>query len=266
MVEYHKMRPRAITERKKQLPVCYIGLGILEWHGLHNPVGLDSLKAHGIACYMAERLGGVAMPPLYWGDNRDEICERHLDPVAREDHWYYKDKPHEVDHAASICETMELTKADYDVAASYSKSNGGWELWISLVTHMFVQMESLGFELIVPIPGHYPLIQPLEEAIERYRKRSTAKEVIILTEKIFHMEGKPTPDHAGAFETSLMLAIDPEVVDLGELDPDLSTKLIGVLGQDPRVHASAENGNEILNYLVPYMKQILQKHFKEDFN
>lgn len=44
VIEYHKLRPEQLVKRRTEMPVAYIGLGILEWHGLHNPLGLEELK------------------------------------------------------------------------------------------------------------------------------------------------------------------------------------------------------------------------------
>lgn len=68
LVEYHLLRPRQMIERRNAVPIAYIGLGILEWHGMHNPLGLDGVKANGVACYLARKLGGLVMPPQYWGN------------------------------------------------------------------------------------------------------------------------------------------------------------------------------------------------------
>lgn len=43
-VVYRYLRPKQMVERRDAMPVAYMGLGILEWHGLHNPLGLDGVK------------------------------------------------------------------------------------------------------------------------------------------------------------------------------------------------------------------------------
>jgi creatinine amidohydrolase len=239
-VEYHRLRPRQLVARRRALPVAYLGLGILEWHGLHNPLGLDGLKAHGVACYLAERLGGVALPPLYWGDNRAEICERHLDPTVQT-------PPLEsFDHAAVICAHMALSKDAFAADAARSHLEGGWRLWEELMVHILFQAQTLGFQLIVPIPGHYPLRGPLLHAIATYQERAGTSQIFVLDDALYAPDGS-AGDHAAAFETSLLLALAPDLVDLAELDPDLAQRNIGVvLGADPRTAASAAFGHQIL--------------------
>ena len=51
-VRYHMLRPGQIVERRKKCPIVYIPLGTIEWHGVHNPTGADTLQAEGIALYL----------------------------------------------------------------------------------------------------------------------------------------------------------------------------------------------------------------------
>jgi len=57
-------------------------------------------------------------------------------------------------------------------------------------------------------------------------------------------------DHAGKWETSILMHLRPECVDMGQLSADLDEKLEGVGGDDPRVHASPEAGREIVEAIV----------------
>ena len=63
-VNYINLRPQQLVEMRRKKPVAYIGLGILEWHGLHNPVGLDGIKAHAVLEYIAQEVGGIVMSPF----------------------------------------------------------------------------------------------------------------------------------------------------------------------------------------------------------
>lgn len=61
------MRPSQIDEEKSKAPYIYVPLGAIEWHGRHNVVGLDALKAHAQLVRVAEQAGGVVYPPIYTG-------------------------------------------------------------------------------------------------------------------------------------------------------------------------------------------------------
>jgi hypothetical protein len=58
------------------------------------------------------------------------------------------------------------------------------------------------------------------------------------------------------------MALHPELVEMGELDGDLSKPNLGVLGPDPRIYASREFGNEILNRF----EEIAHNYIKSAFS
>ena len=71
---YEEMYPWEIAQAISQAPVGYLPLGTLEWHGEHNVVGLDALKAQAICARAAQISGGVVLPPFYWAtDEREEL-------------------------------------------------------------------------------------------------------------------------------------------------------------------------------------------------
>src|SRR5690606_3622916 len=137
-----------------------------------------------------------------------------------------------------MCDTLGVARDSFAKDGERSLRNGGWRLWKELVTHTLFQIETYGFAAIVAIPGHYPLRQPLAEAIAAYREEGGACRVLTLDDAPFSDDGKG--DHAAAYETSLCLAAAPETVALDALDADPAAPLAGVaLGEDPRTRASA---------------------------
>ena len=248
LVEYQFMRPQAMAERRDAMPVAYMGLGVFEWHGLHNPLGLDAVKANGIACHIARRLGGIVMPPQYYGDNRAEYAELEFTESFALD---FAEPENKFDHTAPISDLYGIAKEAFEKDAARSLEYGGWELWEKLMVRTMFQIETMGFKAIVLIPGHFPLIAPTHRAIRRYADEGGNCRVLALAEfGPSFAEDNLTGDHAASYETSLMLALCPELVDIGALDPDLSKPNIGVIGKDPRVHASREFGERILEKFV----------------
>jgi creatinine amidohydrolase len=55
-----------MEKRINELPVVYVPFGSLEWHGYHNPLGLDTIKARALCLRAAEQHGGVVTPATYW--------------------------------------------------------------------------------------------------------------------------------------------------------------------------------------------------------
>src|SRR5438309_10781092 len=66
-VEYELMRPPEIAQARARLPLAFIPIGPLEWHGPHLPMGMDGLHAHTEAMEVARRVGGVVLPTYYLG-------------------------------------------------------------------------------------------------------------------------------------------------------------------------------------------------------
>lgn len=252
-VEYHMLRPKELVERREKMPAAYLGLGILEWHGKHNPLGLDGNKANGIALHLAEQLGGVVMPPLFWGDNRAIIAELVFDPDVSP--WLPDGTK---DQTKLIMAAMNLDKSAFQADATRSKEEGGWRLWEELVVHILFQIQTLGFKHIILIPGHYPLINPLDQAIAAYKGKGGVSKTFVLTDMMYAEDNK-AGDHAAAFETSLMLAIDPDRVRLDELDPNPAVPPIGVLGEDPRMFASKEFGDKILEKMTELTREFIDQ-------
>lgn len=228
---YAQMRPRALVARRLACPVAYLPIGILEWHGYHNPLGLDGIKAERLLARMAGKFGGVMLPPLYWGDHRAESVEVICDSAVSE-----FPPPGFGDHVTPICAAMGFSRRRLEAEAARSTANGGWRLWEELVVHTLLQAESLGFELIVPYPGHYPMHGRMHRTVDTFRAQGGRADVLVLTDHLVAYG-----DHAAAFETSLMLALAPELVDLTELSTSDMVHL-GVVGEDPLRHASAEVG------------------------
>ena len=56
------MFPDELESAFKECPLLYLTYGLCEPHGPQNTLGLDSLKAHGIACRAARRHGGIVAP------------------------------------------------------------------------------------------------------------------------------------------------------------------------------------------------------------
>ena len=62
----HLTAPK-FTEAVRETDVCVLALGVLERHSEHLPVGTDFLVAHRIATLAAEKEKAVVFPPWYFG-------------------------------------------------------------------------------------------------------------------------------------------------------------------------------------------------------
>ncbi len=250
-LEYSKSFPYEIKAEKTKLPLAYLPLGLLEWHGEHNVYGLDAVKAEFMCKYFADIFGGIVMPTMYYGENRDDICENVFKPERVSGCSY--------DHTAQICEKCGYKQSDIDENAKRAvKNDDGWELWKNLIVHTLFTFQSLGFKYIVLIPGHYPFFGQLEFATKDYAARGGTAKTVILWDMMYDKDGV-TGDHAAMFETSVMMHFDSSLVNLKNLDSDLAKPCIGVLGKDPRTHASAKLGGEIMEGMAEILREQLHE-------
>ena len=66
-VQYELLRPDELIAEKMRFPVVFLPFSPIEWHGQHNPLGVDGLYAQYCARRVAERIGGVVLPTLFMG-------------------------------------------------------------------------------------------------------------------------------------------------------------------------------------------------------
>jgi creatinine amidohydrolase len=119
-----------------------------------------------------------------------------------------------------------------------------------LLIHILAEAETLGFELGVLVAGHYPLIDHARAAVLQFNQREYSKRHgmlawafvdYLLVRDQYDCAG----DHAGGWETSHMMALHPETVDLNLLPPK-GGQLIGAGGRMAPQDANAEFGRETM--------------------
>jgi len=171
-VRYELLRPAQVKAIREKAPIAYITAGSLEWHGLQNPLGTDSLKAHGICCEAALRYGGVVLPPFYQG----LLGESNWGPEG----WG--------GYTLSFNELSTLDAAMLGVVRALVF--GGWKV-------------------IVGVTGHD--VDPQRDAMGRAIEAGTADSDatgFAIKEGELHTPDDDLPygmDHAGAWETSCMM-------------------------------------------------------------
>lgn len=76
-VRLERMRPAQIEKAREKYPSVYVPFGAMEWHGFHNPVGLDALKSHELLVGLAAQKGGVVYPSVYFGSGGEHTLWPH---------------------------------------------------------------------------------------------------------------------------------------------------------------------------------------------
>lgn len=226
---YHRLRPDQIVSLRRECPVAYIPIGTIEWHGLHNPTGADTLQAEGLALMCAERSGGLVFPPLYYGESRLEAL-MEANAADRE----------------QIAAAMALSPDNFTAERQPFTATEQALNYQRLLLHMLAEVETLGFALGVLVAGHYPLIDHARAAVLQFNQREFSKRQGMLAWAVVDYlllrdQFEAAGDHAGGWETSHMLALHPQTVDLTVLPPQ-GEPLVGVMGRMAPQDASAEFG------------------------
>lgn len=240
--EIKYMTRDAVKKAVDAYPVAILPLGATEQHGHHLPLGVDIFLAEGISRKISEQTGALLLPSMPFGYS-----------------WVWRDIPGTVSlqqhHVESVIK---------DVAASVSR---------------------FGVKLLIVINGH-----DANNASMKYATRELSDELDMKVIHLFypnlssvlakHCES-PTWNgmiHACEFETSLMLALQPELVDmskavreypetprlygysnasLGEISPS------GVYGDATK--ATKEKGELMLEEFLTEMKALIEEAVQEVF-
>ena len=202
------LRPKEIEQAQAECATIFQPLGTIEWHGVHNVVGVDAVKAHALCVRAAQKGGGLVAPALYGGVGG-------LD----QPHTFVMDTEHSV----------------------FSNLLRPW------LEQLCREMARQGFRAIIILTGHYGAAQQIvvrETAVRM--SRALAIPVLGTPEYMLAIDVKYTGDHAAWGETSLMMHLYPDTVDLSRLGEPPHK---GVGGRDPR-ESSAEDGRLITETIV----------------
>jgi creatinine amidohydrolase len=111
---------------------------------------------------------------------------------------------------------------------------------------LFAQYAAMGFRVIVAFTGHFGLEQTISvkrSALAVMRLSEAA--ILPVAEYDFTTDIGYLGDHAGIGETSLLWAVEPDLVRLDSVPA--SSPLEGVIGEDPRGKASRDWGLTLMN-------------------
>ncbi len=211
------LHPKELEEAKAACGTIFQPLGTIEWHGVHNVLGLDAVKAHALCLRAAQKGGGVVAPPLFGGVGG--LSEPHTFIMDPED----------------------------DV---FSRLLRPW------LEQLCREMARDGFRAIVILTGHYGAAQQIvvrETAVRM--SRALGIPVLGTPEYWLALDAGYTGDHAAWGETSLMMYLFPDTVDLARLG---KPPYQGIGGRDPK-ESSAEDGRRITETIVSRLATLAQK-------
>jgi creatinine amidohydrolase len=219
-VRYEELLPHEFEERLAVRPVGYLPIGTLEWHGVQNALGADFIQSGGLFERAARRFGGIVFPPLWLGPDRIDVRQERPDLVGMD--------------------TANTTQPHRQLPGSCYWAPKG--LFLSMVEAVLAQAARAGFKCIVA-DGHGPSRTAFGQEADAWERQFDIK--LVSAVRDFQGQWKTQMDHAGRNETSIMMAVAPEWVDLTQLPGDRADWPVGVAGEDPR-DSTADFGDELI--------------------
>jgi len=255
------LRPAAVHRRLAACPAIYLPLGPLEWHGPHIPLGTDPLNAENASLGVCRKIGGIVWPTQFWGTER-ERSPKQLQALGFAENQYVvgMDFP---------CNSLPSAYCPEEILALLLREN-------------LRQIRSLGARLAVIINGH---------GAENHGQvlRRLATEFNHITDLRVHVRtAMPQRDidegsigHATDTETSLMMHLCPETVDLKSLPPlpqplhfsdyaivdgpgfDGKGSPDRIVLEDPRTRSSPQRGQAVAEQTIQEIADEVTRLLKE---
>lgn len=240
--KYEELLPEQFYEELARAPIAYFGVGAMEEHGLHMPLGTDPWQAYEVCLRAAAISGGIVFPLVPFGTaglpgySRSELrsgTKRLVPP--------------------SLWISRELCK----------------DLYIELME----SMAELGFKSCIAFGGHYPCDVLLQAIHKELGGKIGAMKfwgggtVSILRDMLPQIE-KEHPHSGGhgmMWETSAVVAMRPDCVDLPRAQRIEENPLDSQLKKQPKARidciakANAELGNRILNEAAKRAAKLAQE-------
>ena len=240
-VLYEELLPEELVQRIQEMPVAYLPLGTLEWHGPHMPLGADGIQSKELFVRVAEKIGGVVLPMLFMGPDR----------VFHDGGKSFYGMDINTEGALNTYCVQQMKGSAYWMEK---------ELFQNYLRSIFAQLSRVGVRIVVG-HGHGPSIKAFQELKEEAEEKFGLS---ILTAWMFAEDERLRyqNDHAGANETSIVMAVRPELIDFGQVKEDESN-LIGVAGGHPVRESSEAFGNEILEYTMKTLIAGIETEYKK---
>lgn len=237
-VLYEELTPDEFSDRLAKCPVAYLPLGTLEWHSLHLPLGSDGIQSQEFFKRLALNVGGIVLPELFLGPD--------FDTIINSKEYYGMD-----------CGKLFSSQCKYEIqqmkGSAYWVSDSTFDL---IMNGIIKQLGRAGFKIVVA-HGHGPSTSYIGRHSQEFRQKYN---LIVM-----NCWGNDSSDlclqcdHAAANETSIMMAVRPELVKMKNLPRDTAVWPLGMMGNDPRLFASRKFGKSVIDYEVKKMVAIIRR-------
>jgi creatinine amidohydrolase len=228
MLDLHAAASPQVRKAIEEGAVAVLAVGALEQHGAHLPLSTDTVMAHGVARRICQALEGLLMPPIAYGDA-----------------W----------NNEGFAGTLSLSP----------------ETLRAVLVDLGRGLKRAGVKALVIVNGHFGNREPIALAARRLHEEAGFPVMHLdypgmeaIAQQICDSKpAAPTFYHADEVETSMMLALAPELVQMDKAAPEYpafpatfgmaairldSFSKTGVFG-DPRP-ATAEKGQALIDGIV----------------
>jgi creatinine amidohydrolase len=238
-VLYEELTPEEFQQRLAKAPIAYLPLGTLEWHGPHLPLGADGIQAQGFFKRLAEKVGGIVLPMIFLGPDTLKKAE------GRE--YYGMDF-----EGAPDSKPVQLTGSAYWITEND---------FMVVVGNVLKQLKRAGFRIVMA-HGHGPSVDFFSKHRQVWKRKYGLTTFTCELADEVTADGIQT-DHAGANETSLVLAMRPDLVQMDKLPDDPEIWPLAVEGDDPRTDANAERGLQCIAFNLQRFSHLLKSALSE---
>lgn len=184
-VRWEEMFPEELQAALAETPLVYMPYGLCEPHGPHNAIGLDAIKAHELCLRAARVHGGIVAPPFYW----------HI---------------HETGYHAPWGE--ESIGSDNPFMTSLPP----WVM-LKLFLYQLRAVAARGFHAAIVVTGHYGGNEnDLRLAVELFSQHAAMRAAAYSDGELIDYRDYHG-DHAGIIETSQLMALRPDLVEMERL-------------------------------------------------
>lgn len=200
-VQMEYLRPGEILAEKERCSIVYLPVGPLEWHGPAMPFGTDPLMAQEVARAAAKVTGGVVMPTLFVGTERE--------------------RPAYILEAKGFEDPENLYVIGMDVPKSPVKSFYAREDMFAIIVREHLRLlVQQGYKLIVVVNGHGAWGQKgtLDRLAVEFSNETDSR-VITYMPEVLEPGEELDFGHGTLVETSIVRALYDEHVDLNQLPP-----------------------------------------------
>jgi creatinine amidohydrolase len=239
-VLYAELTPQEFRERIASAPIAYLPLGTLEWHGEHLPLGSDGLQSQGFFRKLAGEVGGIVLPMLFLGPDR------------------VREEEGEELYGMDICASREPGRG---YPTQQLAGSAYWvpdETFHEILSAVLKQLARAGFRIVVG-HGHGPSTGFFTKHASEWQERF-GLHCLNCWGSDQDAEGLGIQvDHAAMNETSLVMALRPELVQMDRLPSDPQAWPVAIGGKDPRTFASPEVGRKAIELQTARMTSILRE-------